>query len=242
MKYLLLIICTIFILSSCSPGNVTLQPIPEQQRTFIKINPFEDLTGQYKYLNPSMDSLISLTSSLPIIDVIDDDVRLRDEGDQVAYQNPIRLLRTYNVGKAKYQVNGEVELISYGPVSNLDKRISAYSFFGLLGLALSRNNDLAAYLQYRIFIKDSNDNLLESFIVSGISSDNPNSKSRKQLMFEANLIAAYSLQSRLIQFYIKNGLVAESQTIAHFRKQEVFNHALEYMLSLLNPNTSQQNK
>ena len=235
MKCLLLSICTIFILSSCSPVIVTLQPIPEQQRTLIKINQFEDLTGQYKYLNPSLDSLLSLTSSLPIIDVIDDDVRLRDEGDQLAYQNPIRLLHALDVGKAKYQVNGDVELISYGPVSNIEKRISAYAFLGLLGLALSRNNDMAAYVQYRIFIKDSNDNLLESILVSGISSDNPNVKSRKQLMFEANLLAAYNLQNRLIQFYIKNGLIADSQIIAHFSKREAINHALEYMINLLNP-------
>ncbi len=241
IRYYAVIMIAMFILVSCSSTVETISPIPEQQRVPIEIKPFEDLTGQYKSIYPSFESLITHTSSLSMIDVIEEDDRLVDERHQVTYQNPIRLINSRDIEKANFQIDGEVELISYGPINNIDNKIAAYSFFGILGLAFSQDNDLAAYVQYRIFIKDSKGNLLERFLVSGLSSDDPNGKSRKQLMSEANLIAAYSFQSQLIQFFRKQGIDTKSQLINHFSKIYALKHALDYMNNILNLNPNDSN-
>lgn len=237
MKRLLLVVSIIyFFLNSCSPIAVTVKPIPETERIPVLVQPFEDLTGQYKSLYPTMDSLIALTSSVPLINMVEPDDELKHVMRQVICQNPVRLLRINDEVMPKFSINGEVEIVSYGPIKDIDRRIATYSLFGLLGLALSGDNDLAAYVQYRIYLKDSEGNQIDSFLVVGISSDDPIKKSRKQLMLEANLIAAYNFQSQFIQCLMKQGINLISQDLAKFSEKRSVEHALAYMKDLLNPN------
>lgn len=236
MRYLKIGICSMCIfINSCTPVIVAIDPIPEKERIQVLIQPMEDLTGQYKSVFPTMDSLITLTSSLSLVDMIEPDEELNHVMNQVICQNPIRLLRQGNNGMPKFKVSGEVEIISYGPLKDIDRRIATYSLFGLIGLAVSNDNDLAAYVQYRIYVKDSHDNQVDSFLVIGISSDDPYKKSRKQLMSEANLIAAYNFQSQFTQCLIKQGFNLITQNVDKFSEAKSVEHALAFMKNLLNP-------
>lgn len=232
MKILILIFYSLFfIFISCS--SVPVKPLLEQQRIPIRIQPFQDLTGQYKFLTPSFDSLMLIVSSPALIEVIEPDEYIKGYSYQRTYQNPIRLLGLGDKEKAKFQLTGEVELISYGPLKDIDSRIATYSLFGLFGLALSNNTDLAAYVQYRIFLNDSNGNTIDNFLVIGISSGDRTKKSRKQLMMEANLIAACNFKFQFIQSLSKQNISADFQTIKRFSDAQAVEYSLESMKNLM---------
>ena len=144
------------------------------------------------------DSLARLILSDSYID-LEDPSRLHDlKVFKIAtYQNP--LLPINSSHDATVTVVGEVERISYEPAEEVEDRIEAYALGGLLWLVLSsRKGEMAAYAQYRFTIKDISDHTLDSFLIIGVSAGDPQEKSRKELMAEANYIAAEEFAGELV--------------------------------------------
>ena len=219
-------------MSACS--SVPIKSLPETQRIPITIQPLTDLTSQYKLFQPSFDSIVSVILSPGIVEVLDPG---NGQGCKVIlYQNPVRIFRPYDKITAQYQLTGDVELISYGSSKDIEDRISTYALFGLLGLSLSDNNDMAVCVQYRIYLRDSKGDVVDTYLVVGSSSGNPEEKSRIQLTSEANALAAYNFCGQLLKSLSKLGYNYQMQKKGRISNESAYNKRIEIVNKLLRPN------
>jgi hypothetical protein len=227
--YIFYFIVLSFLISACS--SVPIKPLPETQRIPITIQPLNDLTSQYKLFQPSFDSLISVIFAPGIVEVFDPGNG--QECRVFLYQNPIRILRPDDKITAQYQLSGDVELISYGSLKDIEDRIAIYSLFGLLGLSLSDNNDMAVCVQYRICLRDSKGDVVDNILVVGSSSGNPEEKSRIQLTSEANAVAACNFRGQLLKSLSKHGYDYQTKKISWISNKSAYNKCIEIVNNLL---------
>ena len=153
--------------------------------------------ADYPLMPVAFDSLARVILSDPYVVILGPD-RL-DQGRIMStkYQNPV--LPIYQQQPDAITVVGEVERISYEPAEQVENRILSYALGGLLGLAASgQDGTMAACIQYRFSIKDFNNRTLDSFLIFGASSGHPNKRSRKELMTEANYIAASNFACQVV--------------------------------------------
>lgn len=175
-----------------------LKPIVENHRHIISFLPFEDISGTYTTLSKPLELLTSSILSGDFVETIE----LSAFGNMNVirkYPNPFKPVLNGNVSNAQFIVRGEVERLSYEPVKNIKGDIVNFALFGLLWLAFSGDDDMGAYLQYRIYISDDNGTPIDSFVTIGASYGEIDKVSRKQLMDEANSVAAYELSARLLK-------------------------------------------
>jgi len=183
-----------FLSLSCQ-SRESIRPFPMRVNLFLPA--LVSYAGDYSLMPVSFDSLARLILLDPYIDILSPDKLEKRRVVSTNYQNP--LLPVYQPLPNAVTVTGEVERISYEPANQVEDRIVSYALGGLLGLAAAgQDGTMAACIQYRFSIKDFNNRTLDSFLIIGASSGDPNKRSRKELMAEANYIAAANCASQLV--------------------------------------------
>ncbi len=178
--------------------NIPLQPYPT--RISINIAHLTTLTSDYSLLPIAFDSLARF-------ELAEQFIELPKEGWGkpciARYQNPFRT--SYDSVNATILVRGEVERVSYEPAMDVQNMIIAVHFGGLLGLISDNDKGkMAACVQYRFYITDTKHHFSDSFLTIGASSGLREEKSRKELMAEANYLAASLFASQLIDIIFRD--------------------------------------
>ncbi len=218
-----IIIITVFLLIGCA---VTIPPpFPVQQRIECLIAPLEDLTGIYKAVKPSFETI--LTSKM-----MEDYAQHIDKGPTQGYKKKTILTNVFipliisleidsstendiveTFGKssnADLLIKGTVDQLSYGSPMDIEKYIASYVAFGLLGVGSSAKSDKekrAGFVEYRFKVyKLPDEKFLDSFIIQGAHSSSISG--RQEIIKKANEIVTEELVYQL------NNKIAK-----HFRKQ-----------------------
>jgi len=227
-------ILVIFIFTFIGCASTSLPIIPDTQRIKVGIDSICDLTGQYHTISPTFDSLFYKVTFPSFIEVFDEVDPLDGHPTLKEYQNPMIPVHCNHNIKPKYRIEGDAELISYGSAKDIDDRITTYHFFGLLGLLLSKSNDMAVEIQYRFRIIDTSNTIIDSLLIIGISSGNPQEKSRRQMMSEANAAAVCELCEKLFYSILKHDHVAvDNKTIGRYCHGEALAKHIEIVQNLL---------
>jgi hypothetical protein len=172
-----------------------------QARLGVYIPPLKSYSADYALMPLPLDSLAKLALSDQYVDI--EGVDKWNNPTSTRYQNP--LLPVDCSQDYAFKVVGEVERVSYEPAQDIEDRILSYAFGGLIGLALSsEEGSMAAYTQYRFWINDSRGHTIDSLLVIGVSAGDPRSKSRKELVSEANYFACSEFAAQLVMSISKN--------------------------------------
>ena len=183
--------------NGCSPSLI--KPIPEGERYTVCILPMNDLTGGYDKLDVSFETLAESLFQNGAMEV----VSLHDIHGPIyskrSYPNPFRIIDKDKCSEARFVIEGDVERLAYEPVGVIQKMITNYDALGLIGLSLPANSDdMGAFVQYRIHVKQQDGNPIDSFIILGTSRGDINEFSRRQLENEANSFAIFDFSQTLL--------------------------------------------
>jgi|GEM_PF-3599972 len=171
------------LITSCISYN--LDPIPQREEIVCHIIKFQDMTGTYDSVNPSLEELIQIK--------LTDDYTFKYEifssGDKTVFlANQFTSNNNLIMNKKDLIISGQVEQIKYGYPQDIKTNLANYHFFGLLGLEIfSDDNDLRmAMIEYRIKILDSQKKILKTMIIQGTYKADVNKLSREEIITIAN--------------------------------------------------------
>jgi len=102
------------------------------------------------------------------------------------------------------KIRGDIEIINYGETIAIEKQIYSGSFLGILFQAAindierkNRGTIMAGLVQYRLIIYNSSSLLVDTIVARGFSVGSLQSVDRRQMISEANQMAACQLVSEL---------------------------------------------
>ncbi len=219
------------LLFGCS--SLPLGVIPEEQRKFVCIMPFEDQTGEYHKLSKPLENLISGTLGYDYIEIILSRTFSHTPSETPTvkiYPNPFKVVSKENLPKSGFIIGGEVERISYEPILNIKKAIVQYHFWGILGVLFSdngwRDENMGGYVQYRIHIADSKGSPIDSFATIGASSGDIEKIRRSQMIDNANTKATYLFRIQLLYHLMEKydwNLPSKIKYVSRKRIEEIEN-------------------
>lgn len=180
-----------------------LKPIPLRERQIVQFDTLRDLTSQYPHLKPSFEILVKAAITRDFVLVPNHEKFTEHKFD--ICQIPLRAADDTTGEVPQFIVNGDVERISYEPARDIDDRITTYAFFGLLGLALSTDNDMAVFLQYRFYVSGQNSTPIDTFVVYGVAAGDPASVTRDRLAQRANGNASCLFAAQLVEGLARKG-------------------------------------
>jgi hypothetical protein len=189
----------LFILILLSVGLVgqgQIKPVNFENRIPVRFGSITDLTGCYRQMAPSFDSVFNVILSKGFVFTIQyygGDAELR------ASPNPFYKFDEKMDSVKPISIVGDVELISYEPIDEIERIASRRGDFRSTWIELAgpRGSDMAAFVQYRFYIfKDTA--LIDSFMTVGISYGDGKEVSRRALMLKANTLAAWFAMSKLV--------------------------------------------
>lgn len=199
------------LLVSCSTQPI--RPLPREERLPVTAVALRDLTGAYKTITPSLERSLEISLAHDFFVI----ARSKFDTDKlVIAQNFLR--PSFDVADTNRGVllSGDVERIDYKPVKTIKEMITTYALFGLVGLALYPNDDdMALYVQYRIYANDIERNTTDTLLVAGVATGNPKSVSRASLTIQANKMAACDLVNQLCQvLYKKRAMELSKESVS----------------------------
>jgi hypothetical protein len=200
--------------SGCSPTVEALQPIPKSERVPLVIERFQDLTG-LAHTAPSMDSLLARAMSQGMLDI--DTPTQTDKFARASYQNPFRpaVGDTHNA----YHLSGDIERIDYQNYEDIEAAIARHYFLGfvLSRLVSARRGDMAALVQYRLFLFDPYGACIDTLLVTGVDVADRGKASRRLMLALAVKFAACDCAMKLIMNAIDNEKVKGKRIYAKLR-------------------------
>jgi hypothetical protein len=171
----------------------------------------------YSLVSPPFEVLASIALSPEFYDIHEPD--FNNYHLMRSYQNPFRSVSKTSYETPRFIVKGEVERIAYEPISEIKKYVTNYALWGLIGLALTDESfgTMGAYVQYRFQVLDNSNMVIDSFLVTGAASGDPQKISRKELIGDANCFAAVDFSTQLFQrLRARFGIDIQSQSIKYY--------------------------
>ncbi len=235
MKYIFLqsfLFSIIFGYIGCT--TLPLKPLENDKKITIALDSLCDLTGQYRNLSPSMETLFPIALSPEYIEAIEYDNVSGNNNSLKIYQNLLLPIQSNKSVSSTYKLKGDVELVEYGTAKDIDERIINFHYLGVFGFLLTNNNDMAAHVQYRFYLANASGIPVDSFLVMGISSGDPLLKSRRQLMGEANSFAMFELRQMLLHSIAdKNNINLDYKITDRFSDEHAATKRIELINELL---------
>ena len=183
------------ILFGCGPAP--LKPLADDLRHAVRFVQLTDLTGDYASISPSFDSLARTILSKDFVYTM----KSVEARPQVFYTpNPFRLAHEHFTNSPEFEITGDVERITYEPASRFKEFHHDYTVFESLGSLFSGRYEMGASIEYRFVISHPVDGTPnDTIVVTGFSSGEKSITSRRQLMHEANNVAAWNFGSSLLK-------------------------------------------